>query len=238
MATFVLLLVGLLVAMGAFVLWLELLVRAAAVYAAVLFLPLALATLVWPAISHMCRRLVETMAALILSKFVIVATLSLAAGAISSGTAGTGDAGSGFASVLAGGALLVLATFVPFSILRLIPMIEAGAVGHLDGLLGSGTTGALTRAPRTAAPHGAERRGGSRCRRRRTSCWRPAGPVGTGLAAAWSAAAAGRAHEEERPVPMHPTSDPREWRAVSNAVATRTPTGRSRTDPGPNNEYF
>ena len=48
MATFVLLLVGLLVAAASFVLWLELLVRAAAVYVAVLFLPLAMATLVWP----------------------------------------------------------------------------------------------------------------------------------------------------------------------------------------------
>ena len=90
MATFVLLLVGLLVAVAAFVLWLELLVRAAAVYVAVLFLPLALATLVWPSVSHWCRRLVETLAALILSKFVIVATLSLAASAVSSGTAGGG----------------------------------------------------------------------------------------------------------------------------------------------------
>ena len=55
MATFVLLLVGLLVAAAAFVLWLELLVRAAAVYVAVLFLPLALATLVWPSVAHWCR---------------------------------------------------------------------------------------------------------------------------------------------------------------------------------------
>jgi hypothetical protein len=146
-ATFVLLLVGLLVAAAAFVLWLELLVRAAAVYVAVLFLPLAMTTLVWPSVAHWCRRLVETLTALILSKFVIVATLSLAAGAIASGTAGTGDAGAGFASVLAGGALLVLATFVPFSIL---PMVEAGAVSHLEGVRQRGTA-ALTRVPRTAA---------------------------------------------------------------------------------------
>ena len=146
MATFVLLLVGLLVAAAAFVLWLELLVRAAAVYVAVLFLPLALAALVWPAVSHWCRRLVETLAALILSKFVIVATLSLAASAVGSGTAG----GSSFASVLAGGALLVLSTFVPFSILRLIPMVEAGAIGHLEGVRQRGTA-AVTRLPRSAA---------------------------------------------------------------------------------------
>ena len=151
-ASFVLLLIALLIAVAAFVLWLELLIRAAAVYVAVLFLPLALATLVWPAVSHWCRRLVETLAALILSKFVIVATLSLAAGAVSSGTAGTGTHGSGFSSVLAGGALLVMATFVPFAILRMIPAVEAGAVAHLDGLRERGTA-AMTRLPRTAANH-------------------------------------------------------------------------------------
>ena len=152
-ASFVLLLISLLVAVAAFVLWLELLIRAAAVYVAVLFLPLALATLVWPAVSHWCRRLVETLAALILSKFVIVATLSLAAGAVSSGTAGSGTHGSGFSSVLAGGALLLMATFVPFAILRMIPAVEAGAVAHLDGLRERGT-GAVTRGlPRTAASH-------------------------------------------------------------------------------------
>jgi hypothetical protein len=151
-ASFVLLLVGLLVAAAAFVLWLELLVRAAAVYVAVLFLPLALVALVWPSVSHWCRRLVETLAALILSKFVIVATLSLAAGAVSSGTGANGSGGSAFASVLAGGALLVLSTFVPFSILRLIPMIEGGAIGHLEGVRQRGTA-ALTRVPRTAAQY-------------------------------------------------------------------------------------
>ena len=151
-ASFVLLLIALLIAVAAFVLWLELLIRAAAVYVAVLFLPLALATLVWPAVSHWCRRLVETLAALILSKFVIVATLSLAAGAVSSGTAGAGTHGSGFSSVLAGGALLVMATFVPFAILRMIPAVEAGAVAHLDGLRQRGTA-AMTRLPRTAANH-------------------------------------------------------------------------------------
>jgi hypothetical protein len=151
-ASFVLLLVALLIAVAAFVLWLELLIRAAAVYVAVLFLPLALATLVWPAVSHWCRRLVETLAALIISKFVIVATLSLAVGALASGTAGSGGHGSGFSSVLAGGALLLMATFVPFAILRMIPAVEAGAVAHLDGLRERGTA-AMMRLPRTAASH-------------------------------------------------------------------------------------
>ena len=151
-ASFVLLLIALLVAVAAFVLWLELLIRAAAVYVAALFLPLALAALVWPAVSHWCRRLVETLAALIVSKFVIVATLSLAAGAVSSGTSGTGSHGSGFSAVLAGGALLVMATFAPFAVLRLIPAVESGAVAHLEGLRQRGTAG-ITNLPRTAASH-------------------------------------------------------------------------------------
>lgn len=124
---FVVLLGALLVAVAAFVLWLELLVRAAAVYVAVLFLPMALASLVWPAVSHWCRRLVDTLVALVLAKFVIVAVLSLAAAALASGTQ------SGFSSVLGGAALLLLASATPFTLLRLVPMVEAGAVHQLEG---------------------------------------------------------------------------------------------------------
>ncbi len=124
----VVLLGALLVAFGALTLWIELLVRAAAVYVAVLFLPLTLATVVVPSLSHWTRRLFETLAALVLSKFVITAVLSLAAGALASGTA------TGFAGVLAGGALLLLATFMPFALLRLIPAAEAGAIAHLESV--------------------------------------------------------------------------------------------------------
>jgi hypothetical protein len=125
--TFVLFVGALLLAFGAFGLWLELLVRAAAVYVAVLFLPIGLASLVWPAISHWARRLVDTLAALVLSKFVVVAILSLAVAALGSGTQ------NGFSAILGGGALLLLAVFSPFVLLRLIPAIEAGAAGHLEG---------------------------------------------------------------------------------------------------------
>jgi hypothetical protein len=189
------------VAVAALVLWLELLVRAAAVYVAVLFLPLALATLVWPSVSHWCRRLVETLAALILSKFVIVATLSLAASAVSSGTAGSGEAGSGFASVLAGGALLVLSTFVPFAILRLIPMVEAGAVGHLEGARQRGMT-PVTAVPRTAASYALKE--GTAAHRSARGAARLAavtGPPGTGgMEAGVSGGGGARGDEEIRAV--------------------------------------
>lgn len=141
---FVVLLGALTVAFGAFMLWVELLVREAAVYVAVLFLPLALASLVWPAISHWCRRLVDTLVALVLAKFVIVAVLSLAVGALAA------DTGTGFASVLGGGALLLLAAFTPFTLLRLVPAIEAGAVHQLEGAR-QRVRQAFGSAPRSAA---------------------------------------------------------------------------------------
>ncbi len=141
---FVLFLGSLAVVFGAVLVWIELLIRASAVYVAVLFLPLALASLAWPAIAHWCRRLVDTLVALILGKFVIVSVLSLAAGALAGGSgsipagAGTPAGGSGgeggFGAVLGGAALLLLSAFAPWALFRLLPFLEAGAVGHLEGL--------------------------------------------------------------------------------------------------------
>lgn len=131
---FVLFVGGLAVVFGGLLVWIELLIRAAAVYVAVLFLPLALASLAWPAIAHWCRRLVDTLAALVLSKFVIVAVLSLAAGALAAGTGSGGGQGGGFGAVLGGAALLLLAGFAPWALFRLLPFMEAGAVGHLESI--------------------------------------------------------------------------------------------------------
>lgn len=122
---FIVFLGAIVVVFGAVLLWLELLVRQSAVTVAVLFLPLALASLAWPAISHWCRRLVDTLVALVLGKFVIVTVLSLAAAEMARGP--------GFTSVLSGAAMLLLAAAAPWSLLRLVPFVEAGAVAHLEG---------------------------------------------------------------------------------------------------------
>ena len=113
-------------AIVAFVLWLELAVRSAAIAAASLFLPLALVGLAWPATSHWARRLGETLAALVLSKLVIASVLALAAGLLGSS--------SGVSGVVEGVALLAVAAFAPFALLKLVPAVEAGAVAHLEGL--------------------------------------------------------------------------------------------------------
>jgi hypothetical protein len=130
---FVLFLGGLAVVFGSFLLWIELMVRAAAVYVAVLFLPLALASLAWPAVAHWCRRLVDTLVGLVLSKFVIVTVLSLAVSALAGGTNGQGS-GGGFSSVLGGAALLLLAAAAPWALFRLLPFAEAAAISHLEGV--------------------------------------------------------------------------------------------------------
>src|SRR5262245_5439886 len=113
-------------AIGAFVLWFEMIIRDAAIYICVFFLPLTFVAMIWPATSRWARRLVELLIAIVLSKFVIVAILSLASAALTNTSLVQGD-GNTFERMIAGAALLVLAAWSPFALLRLIPMMEVAA---------------------------------------------------------------------------------------------------------------
>jgi len=101
-------------AFAAFFVWLELLMRDAAVYVVALFMPLALAASIWPRWMGALRRSAELLVAVIGSKFVIVAIISLAAGLLAAG-------GSGVEHILAASALMLLACFAPFVLMKLIP---------------------------------------------------------------------------------------------------------------------
>jgi hypothetical protein len=125
-APFLAALVAVVTVVGALFIWLELLLRSAAILLAVFFVPLALAGLVWPTTAHWTKRHLELLVALIASKFVIVASLTLAVGAVGTGS----DPGT----VMAGGAILLLTGFAPFVLLRMAPMIEAAAISHLEGV--------------------------------------------------------------------------------------------------------
>jgi hypothetical protein len=110
-------------------LWIELLMRAAAVYVIVLMLPLAFAAFVWPARRIWAIRAVEVLIALILSKFAIVAVLSLGAAALGQ------SVDHSIVGILAGVVLLGLAAFAPWALLRLLPLTEvasaaAGSLRH------------------------------------------------------------------------------------------------------------
>jgi hypothetical protein len=118
-STFVAFILGLFTISAAIALWVELLIRAAAVDVIVLLLPLAFAAFVWPARRVWAVRAVELLVALILSKFAIVAVLSLGAAAL---TAGVGH--DGIAGAMTGLVLLVMAAFAPWALLRLIPLAE------------------------------------------------------------------------------------------------------------------
>jgi hypothetical protein len=119
---------ALLVIVGSFLVWLELLVRSAAVTVCVFFLPLTMVSLVWPATMQWLKRLIEILVALILSKFVIVAVISLATAGLSN------PGGGGFGTIMGAAALMLMASLSPFALLKLMPLAEGAAIGHLQGM--------------------------------------------------------------------------------------------------------
>lgn len=129
--------IGLLVVLATLGLWIELLIRAAAVDVIVLMLPLFFAAMVWPARRVWAIRATETLVALILSKFAIIAVLTL-------GGAAVGSSAARLSSSLVGATLIVLAALSPWALLRLLPLHEVAAAA----------AGGLSHAPR-AVLHGA-----------------------------------------------------------------------------------
>jgi hypothetical protein len=121
------LIVGSVIVIAGLMLWLELILRAVVIDIAVFFLPLGLAAIIWPATAHITKRFIEMLVAIIGSKFVIVATLSLGAAMVEQHDAGVDDA-------IKATAILLLAAFAPFGLLRLIPVLEIAAAAQLEGM--------------------------------------------------------------------------------------------------------
>lgn len=119
--------VGILVIVGAVALWFELVVRAAAITVITASLPLVLAAGLWPPAVPWVRRVADTLGALIVSKVLIVLVLVIALDSITHGNEGA-------SSVVTGGAMLLLASFAPYAVLRLVPVAEAAALSHLESL--------------------------------------------------------------------------------------------------------
>ena len=133
----VLLLASLLTALLALVVWIELMLREAAVYVAVAFLPLALAGLTWHNTAHWARRLAEWLVAIILAKLAIAVAFGVAGSMLGEARGGSG----GLSTVMAGCAVLLVAAASPWVLLRLIPFAEqaAGSLhrSHLRGAAGA-----------------------------------------------------------------------------------------------------
>jgi uncharacterized membrane protein YgcG len=122
---FVTFLAAIIGAFAAFFVWIELIARDAAIYVVSLFMPMALAASVWPRWSGALRRTGELIVVVISSKFVIVSVVALAAGLLA-------DKEQGVEHLLAASALMLLACFAPFMLLKLVPFAE-GAMAAAYG---------------------------------------------------------------------------------------------------------
>jgi len=131
--SFVVFLLGLVAVLGAFLLWVELLVRASLLYVLLALSPLAYAAFVWPSARRILHRLAELVVALVVSKVVIAITLAVAASALAarpSTGAAVPNTEVQLGTLLTGTIMFLLAAFAPFLILRLFPAVEAATVAR------------------------------------------------------------------------------------------------------------
>lgn len=172
------LLLALLAAAGALVLWLELAVRSALLVVATAFVPLALAGLLWPATASWLRRLAEVITAVAVSKLVIIVVLILGAAALSASNVSISTPGADIDAMVSGVAFLAIATLGLPMALRLVPMATEAAVG---AGLGAVLVRRGLRAPTTVSGHVSAARG----------LLHQVNGAGAGAAAAGAGAAAG-----------------------------------------------
>ena len=119
---------------GALLLWIELVVRSSLIYWLVAAAPLFAAARVWPVARGAWRKLVEIGCVLIFSKLAIALALAVGAAALAGGGPREGDVGTqvgtDLGGLLVGASLMLLASFTPFILLRLLPIVEAAVVAQ------------------------------------------------------------------------------------------------------------
>jgi hypothetical protein len=168
----------------AFIIWIELAVRAALLVLLAAFVPLALSGLFWTATARWTRRLLESLAAVLLAPLVITMVMVLATATLNAPAHGVSEGIDHAAVALA---LLFLGTLGLPLTFRLIPAVVEAAV--VTGAGASVARRAQRGATRVASTAAAAPMGGAA---RLASAPRPAGPVsatssGGSVAAAASA---------------------------------------------------
>jgi hypothetical protein len=106
--------------LGALAVWMELIVRDAAIYVAVLFFPVALAASIWPALGSWTSRLARLLLLFIALKPVTLIVLSLAGNAAAAGLSFGGGLGASVGTILAASAIYVLAALSPWALMYLL----------------------------------------------------------------------------------------------------------------------
>ena len=124
-------LIALVEVLAAALVWIELVVRGAAIYLAVLFFPVALAAAIWPALGSWPGRLARLLALFVMLKPVALIVLSLAGSAAAAGLSFGGGVPSSVGTILSACVIFVLAAFAPWALMYLIAAdAESAYVAH------------------------------------------------------------------------------------------------------------
>jgi hypothetical protein len=129
------------IVVGTWLLWCELIVRIVVLTLLLVLVPVIVPLSTFPSLRRLGWRLAETFLAVASSKFLIAITLSLGFDELT---------GSSATQIITGAVTLVLATFSPFILLRLIPFIEQSSMHNLEGIR-QRFTRAATNAPSSPA---------------------------------------------------------------------------------------
>jgi hypothetical protein len=113
------------VVIGSWLLWCELIVRAVILTLLLVLVPVIVPLATFPAGRRLGWRLAETFLAVAVSKFLIVITLALGFDEL------LGDSAT---QVITGALTLILASFSPFLLLKVIPFVETAALHNLEGV--------------------------------------------------------------------------------------------------------
>ena len=122
------LLLAVIAAIAALVLWIELAMRSVLLLIATAFLPLGLSGLLWPRTASWLRRIGEILTAIAISKLVIVVVLVLGAAALTSSPISLNTPGADIDAMVQGVAFLALATFGLPIALRVVPLAAEAAL--------------------------------------------------------------------------------------------------------------
>ncbi len=132
---------GLLFIIGAVLVWIQLLVRAALIYIVIAFAPITWVTRAYPGTRGIARRGAEIAVALIVSKFAMAISFRLGAEALASSDVPSGEAD--LSAMLVGSAIMLMTAFMPWMIFKIIPAVESAtsAAGPQSAAIGAAVVG-------------------------------------------------------------------------------------------------
>jgi hypothetical protein len=133
--------------LAAFLVFLELLLRANAIYLIAALIPVVYAIRIWPAARGVARRTTELVVVLIFAQPVVALAITLGAAAGAS-LGGVGDAAvKDFGTAIAGAVFLLLAALAPWGMISLMPALEAAmAANRQRAAIGGGVRSVMTTA--------------------------------------------------------------------------------------------